>query len=37
MYHKDHILVTVEDWARGVFRMEREPFRKQQAEQIKKA
>lgn len=25
-YHKDHILVTVEDWEHGVFRLERERF-----------
>jgi hypothetical protein len=35
MYHKDHILVTVEDWELGVFRLEREAFGKQQAKQIK--
>lgn len=35
MYHKDHLLVTVEDWERGVYRLEREAFGKQQAEQIK--
>lgn len=35
MYHKDHILVTVEDWERGVFRLEREALGKQQPEQLK--
>jgi hypothetical protein len=35
MYHKDHLLVTVEDWERGVFRLEREAFGKQHPEQIK--
>ena len=35
MYHKDHLLVTVEDWEQGVFRLEREAFGKQQPEQLK--
>ena len=35
MYRKDHLLVTVEDWEQGVFRLEREAFREQQPEQIK--
>jgi hypothetical protein len=35
MYHKDHLLVTVEDWERGMFRLEREAFGKQQPEQIR--
>lgn len=26
VYHKDHILVTVEDWERGILRLERERF-----------
>jgi len=34
MYHKDHLLVTVEDWERGVFRLEREAFGQQHPEQI---
>lgn len=34
MYHKDHLLVTVEDWELGVFRLEREAFGKQHPEQI---
>lgn len=29
IYHKDHILVTIEDWERGVFRLERERFGEQ--------
>jgi len=35
MYHKDHLLVTVEDWERGIFRLEREAFGNQHPEQIK--
>jgi Plasmid pRiA4b ORF-3-like protein. len=29
MYHKDHILVTIEDWEKGVFCLERERFGEQ--------
>lgn len=32
IYHKDHILVTIEDWERGVFRLERERFSEQRLE-----
>lgn len=31
-YHKDHILVTFEDWERGVIRLEREYYGEQQAD-----
>jgi hypothetical protein len=32
MYHKDHILVTIEDWEVGVFRLERERYGEQRAD-----
>lgn len=35
MYRKDHILITVQDWEQGVFRLEREALGQQQPEQIK--
>lgn len=31
---KDHLLVTIEDWERGTFRLEREPLEKQRSKQI---
>jgi len=34
MGSEDHLLVTIEDWEQGLFRLEREPLEKQRSEQI---
>jgi len=34
MYHKDHILVTSEDWEKGVFRLEREAASARSTERV---